>query len=68
MPSKKLIIDHCREMQRQCTRLDLYYHHVEQRTELGADTTGTMTILTEILDGINSDTVKLRKLLEPDDV
>ena len=68
MSKQKLIIDSCRELQRQCKRLDLYYYHIEQRTELGAATDGTVTILTGILDGINDDTASLRKLLDLDDV
>lgn len=67
MPGKKLIIDRCRELQRQCKRLDLYCYHVEQRTELGADVTSTMTILGGILGVINDDAVELRKLLGLDD-
>lgn len=67
MPRKQLIIDRCREMQRQCKRLDLYCYHVEQRTELGADVTGTMAILDGILEVVNDDAVELRKLLGLDD-
>lgn len=67
MSKQELITGCCSELQRQCKRLDLYYYHVEQRTEIGVDTDGTMSILTGILDVINDDTAKLRKLLEPDD-
>jgi len=42
----------------------MYYLHVTQRLEFGADVDGTVAIITGILDGINEDTAHLKKLVE----
>lgn len=67
MPQQKLIIDSCNDLHDRCSTLAMYYYHVTQRMELGADVTETMGILTGILDGINSDTAHLKKLLDMTD-
>jgi len=60
----KQIRSRCNELHDQCSTLAMYYMHVTQRLDLGADTDETMRILTGILDGINEDTEDLKKLLE----
>lgn len=64
MSKQELIRISCNELHDQCSTLAMYYYHVTQRTGYGADVTETMAILDGILDGINSDTVELRKLLD----
>ncbi len=69
MPVSKLkqIGSMCCELHDQCSTLAMYYMHVTQRLEIGADVDGTMAIVTGILGGINEDTAHLRKLLDMDE-
>lgn len=60
----KQVRNRCNELHDQCITLAMYYLHVTQRLEFGADVDGTVAIITGILDGINEDTAHLKKLVE----